>query len=59
MTVERGEVWLADLNPTRGSEQGGTRPVIVFQNEIISQFSTTVITIGNCHSWYCDLPEVR
>ena len=45
MTVERGEVWLADLNPTRGSEQGGTRPVIVFQNEIISQFSTTVITI--------------
>lgn len=30
MTVKRGDVWLADLNPTRGSEQGGTRPVIVF-----------------------------
>lgn len=30
MTFERGEVWLADLNPTKGSEQGGTRPVIVF-----------------------------
>jgi len=45
MTVERGEVWLADLNPSRGSEEGGTRPVIVFQNEIISQFSTTIITI--------------
>lgn len=45
MTIKRGEVWLADLNPTKGSEQGGTRPVIVFQNEIISQFSTTVITI--------------
>jgi mRNA interferase MazF len=23
----RGEIWLADLNPTRGSEQAGTRPV--------------------------------
>jgi mRNA interferase MazF len=45
MTVKRGEVWLADLNPTRGSEQGGTRPVIIFQNDIVSQFSTTVITI--------------
>jgi hypothetical protein len=25
MTVKRGEIWLADLNPTRGSEQAGTR----------------------------------
>ncbi len=45
MIVKRGEVWLADLNPTRGSEQGGTRPVIIFQNDVVSQFSTTVITI--------------
>ena len=45
MTIIRGEVWLADFNPTRGSEQGGTRPVIIFQNDIVSQFSTTVITI--------------
>jgi mRNA interferase MazF len=45
MTVKRGEVLLADLNPTKGSEQGGTRPVIVFQNNSVSQFTTTVITI--------------
>ncbi len=45
MIVERGEIWLADLNPTRGSEQGGTRPVIIFQNEIISQFSSTNIIV--------------
>lgn len=45
MTFNRGEVWLANLNPTKGSEQGGTRPVIVFQNNIISKFSTTIITI--------------
>ena len=45
MTFNRGEVWLANLNPIQGSEQGGTRPVIVFQNNIISKFSTTIITI--------------
>lgn len=32
MIVKRGEVWLADLNPTRGSEQAGTRPVLIFQS---------------------------
>lgn len=43
--LQRGEVWLANLNPTQGSEQSGIRPVIIFQNEIVSRFSTTVITI--------------
>ncbi len=42
---KRGEVWLVNLNPTQGSEQAGIRPVIIFQHEIVSQFSTTVITI--------------
>ena len=45
MTASRGEIWLADLNPTQGSEQAGVRPVIVFQNNIISKFSTTVLAI--------------
>lgn len=26
---KRGEIWLADLNPTKGREQAGTRPVLV------------------------------
>ncbi len=45
MTVRRGEVWLADLNPTRGSEQAGTRPVIIFQNNSINRFTSTFLTI--------------
>jgi mRNA interferase MazF len=45
MIAKRGEIWLADLEPTRGSEQAGTRPVIIFQNDMISRFSTTVLTI--------------
>jgi mRNA interferase MazF len=43
--LKRGEIWLADLNPTQGSEQAGIRPAIIFQNDIVSQFSTTTIAI--------------
>jgi mRNA interferase MazF len=29
----RGEIWLADLDPTRGREQSGTRPVLVVSTD--------------------------
>jgi len=29
----RGEVWLADLSPTRGHEQAGRRPVVVISED--------------------------
>ncbi len=45
MIVRRGEIWLADLNPIRGSEQTGTRPVLIFQNDSINRFTTTFLTI--------------
>lgn len=45
MTVARGEVWFADLNPTRGSEQAGVRPVIVFQTDRLNEFTSTVLAI--------------
>lgn len=45
MAVKRGEIWLADLNPTRGSEQAGIRPVLILQNDIVSRFTTTVLAI--------------
>jgi mRNA interferase MazF len=45
LTVRRGEIWLADLNPIRGSEQAGVRPVLIFQNDAINAFTTTVLAI--------------
>jgi len=45
MIVMRGEIWLEDLNPIRGSEQAGTRPVLIFQNDSINRFTTTFLTI--------------
>ncbi len=40
-----GDVFLADLNPVRGSEQGKERPVIVFQNPDLSRFTSTYLCI--------------
>ncbi len=45
MIVNRGEIWLANLNPTRGSEQAGIRPVVIFQADVLSKFTTTVLAI--------------
>jgi mRNA interferase MazF len=33
----RGEVWLADLNPVRGHEQAGRRPVLVVSEDLFNQ----------------------
>ena len=41
--VKRGDIFYADLSPVVGSEQGGTRPVLVVQNDIGNKYSPTVI----------------
>lgn len=41
--IKRGQIYLADLNPVLGSEQGGVRPVVVIQNDVGNRFSPTVI----------------
>lgn len=43
MTIRRGELYYADLNPVIGSEQGGIRPVLVLQNDVGNKYSPTVI----------------
>ena len=41
--IRRGDIFLANLDPVVGSEQGGTRPVLIIQNNTGNQFSPTVI----------------
>lgn len=43
MEVNRGDIFYADLSPVVGSEQGGTRPVLVVQNNVGNKYSPTVI----------------
>ena len=39
----RGDIYMADLSPVCGSEQGGVRPVVVIQNNIGNHHSPTLI----------------
>jgi len=43
MIIRRGDIFYADLSPVVGSEQGGTRPVLIIQNDIGNQYSPTTI----------------
>lgn len=43
MAIKRGDIYYADLSPVVGSEQGGTRPVLIIQNDIGNQYSPTTI----------------
>jgi mRNA interferase MazF len=44
--ILRGEVYWADLNPVRGSEQSGIRPVLVISHDIFNERSGTVIALA-------------
>ena len=44
--ILRGEVRWADLNPVRGREQAGHRPVLVLSQDVFNQHSGTVIAVA-------------
>jgi len=44
--VLRGEIRWADLNPVRGSEQAGLRPVLILSQDIFNDRSGTVIAVA-------------
>jgi mRNA interferase MazF len=44
--VLRGEVYWANLNPVRGREQAGLRPVLVISHEVLNRHSHTVIALA-------------
>ena len=43
MNIRRGDIVLARLEPVWGAEQGGTRPVLIIQNDISNRYSPTTI----------------
>lgn len=44
--ILRGEIYQAALDPVLGSEQGGTRPVLIVQNNLGNRYSPTVIALA-------------
>jgi mRNA interferase MazF len=44
--ILRGEIYWADLDPVRGREQAGLRPVLVLSHELFNRKSETVIVMA-------------
>ena len=44
--ILRGEIRWADLNPVRGHEQAGERPVLVLSHDVFNERSGTVIAVA-------------
>jgi mRNA interferase MazF len=44
--ILRGEIRWADLNPTRGREQAGQRPVLILSQDVFNDRSGTVIAVA-------------
>ncbi len=47
MKIKQYDIWIADLNPSRGSEPGKTRPVVIVQTDLLndSHLSTIVCPV--------------
>ena len=46
MRIRRGEIRWADLEPVRGHEQGGRRPVLILSHDVFNDRSGTVIAMA-------------
>lgn len=44
--ILRGDVRWADLNPVRGHEQAGRRPVVILSHDVFNERSGTVIALA-------------
>jgi mRNA interferase MazF len=44
--ILRGEIRWADLNPVRGREQAGQRPVLILSQDVFNDRSGTVIAVA-------------
>ncbi len=48
MKIKQYDIWLADLNPSKGSEPGKTRPVVIVQTDLLNEthLSTLICPIS-------------
>ena len=43
MSIKQFDIWIADLNPTHGTEPGKTRPVVIIQTDLLNSSHTSTI----------------
>ena len=43
--MKQGEIWRANLDPIKGSEQSGFRPLVIISGNLLNQFLPIVIAV--------------
>ena len=43
--MKQGEIWYANLNPTKGSEQAGLRPVVIVSGNLLNQHLNIILAV--------------
>lgn len=43
MQIREYDIWIADLNPARGTEPGKTRPVVIVQTDLLNDIHLSTI----------------
>ncbi len=56
MEVNRGEIWLIDLNPVIGHEQAGTRPALIISDNLFNHSPADMVIIVPITSKFRNLP---
>lgn len=41
--MKQGEIWNANLNPSKGSEQAGVRPIVILSGNLLNEYLNVVI----------------
>jgi mRNA interferase MazF len=55
-SATRGDIWLADLNPVRGHEQAGRRPVLVVSVDPFNQSRAALVVVVPLTSTQRNIP---
>jgi len=56
VAVNRGEVWLIDLNPVIGHEQSGRRPALVISDDMFNHSLAELVIVAPITSKYKGIP---
>lgn len=43
MKIKQYDIWLADLNPSKGTEPGKTRPVVIVQTDLLNEYHLSTL----------------
>lgn len=54
---KRGEIWMADLNPSRGHEQAGPRPVLVISENLFNRGPADLVIVVPLTSTFRGVPS--